>query len=51
MICSLKREVQDPVPAAMAELVEAALEAEASAAVVEATVSSQREKNQTKYKR
>ena len=51
MICSLKREVQDPVPAAMAELVEAALEAEASVEVAVATVSSQREENLTKYKR
>lgn len=42
MICSLKREVQDPVPAAMAESV--AVASEASAAAVEATASSQREK-------
>ena len=49
MICSLKREVQDPVPAAMAESV--AVASEASVEVAVATVSSQREENLTKYKR
>ena len=50
MICSLKREVQDLDPEAMVE--SAAVASEASAAVeVEATASSQREENLTKYKR
>lgn len=49
MICSLKREVQDLDPEAMVE--SAAVASEASAAAVEATASSQREENLTKYKR
>ena len=48
---SVKREVQDLDPAVMAESAAVDSEAEASAVAVEATVSSQREENLTKYKR
>lgn len=44
----MKREVQDLDPAVMAE--SAAVDSEASAVAVEATASSQREENLTKYK-